>query len=75
MREYEPNDFLWCRPSVQDRYFTNVMTVLGHTPTGYLFGEPGKMFRTETWMDIDTGAAGGGNPMLLRLDDLKEFYV
>ena len=51
------------------------MTILGHTPTGYRFGEAGKMFRTETWIDIDTGAAGGGSPMLLRLDDLQAFYA
>ena len=33
------------------------------------------MFRTDTWIDIDTGAAGGGAPMLLRLDDLQPFYA
>ena len=38
------------------------------------FGEDGKMFRTDTWIDIDTGAAGGGAPMLLRLEDLQPFY-
>ena len=26
-------------------------------------------------IDIDTGAAYGGSPMLLRLDDMKEFYA
>jgi hypothetical protein len=51
------------------------MTILGHTPTGYRFGEKGKVFRTDTWIDIDTGAAGGGSPMLLRLEDLKAFYA
>jgi hypothetical protein len=39
-----------------------------------MFGEKGKMFRSDTWIDIDTGASGGGSPMLLRLDDLKAFY-
>ena len=29
----------------------------------------------KTWIDIDTGAAGGGAPMLLRLDDLQPFYA
>ena len=52
----------------------NVLTILGHTPNGYRFGEEGKMFRTDTWIDIDTGAAGGGAPMLLRLEDLQPFY-
>jgi hypothetical protein len=33
------------------------------------------MYRTETWIDVDTGAAAGGAPMVLRLDDLKAFYA
>ena len=73
--EYTPNDLLWTRPSPDERYFPDIMTILGHTPTGHLFGEKGKMFRTDTWIDIDTGASGGGSPMLLRLDDMKEFYA
>ena len=56
------------------RRFVLVHSGFGHTPVGYLFGEAGKMFRTDTWIDIDTGAAGGGAPMLLRLDDLQPFY-
>ncbi len=74
LSEYTPDELLWNRPSPDDRYFTGVITVFGHTPTGYKFGERGKMFRTDTWIDIDTGASGGGSPMLLRLDDLKAFY-
>ena len=74
LREYTPDELLWHRPSPDESFFPDVMTVLGHTPTGYYFGKKGKMFRTDTWIDIDTGAAGGGSPMLLRLDDLKEFY-
>ena len=50
------------------------MTILGHTPTRH-YGEKGVMYRTGTWIDIDTGAAGGGYPMLLRLEDLKPFYA
>ena len=71
---YEPDELLWHRPVADEAYFPDVMTILGHTPAGYLFGEEGKMFRTDTWIDIDTGAAGGGAPMLLRLDDLQPFY-
>ena len=66
---------LWHRPDPDEQYFPEMMTILGHTPTGYLFGKRGKMFQTDTWIDIDTGAAGGGSPMLLRLDDLKAFYA
>ncbi len=74
LSEYRPHDLLWCRPSPDEEYFPDITTILGHTPTGYMFGKRGQMFRTDTWIDIDTGAAIGGSPMLLRLDDLKEFY-
>ena len=72
---YTADVLLWTRPSPEDRYFPGVLTILGHTPVGYRFGESGRMFRTDTWIDIDTGAAGGGAPMLLRLDDLHAFYA
>lgn len=75
LSDYLPDELLWHRPSPDERYFTDRMTILGHTPTGYRFGEKGKVFRTDTWIDIDTGAAGGGSPMLLRLEDLKAFYA
>ncbi len=40
------------------------------------FGEDfrGRAVRTDSWICIDSGAAAGGSPMLLRLDDLQEFY-
>lgn len=75
LSEYTPDELLWTRPSPDDEYFQNVTTIFGHTPTGYYYGEKGKMFRADTWIDIDTGASGGGAPMLLRLDDLKAFYT
>ena len=34
----------------------------------------GRALRRDTWICIDTGAACGGLPMLLRLEDEKEFY-
>ncbi|MBQ9777903.1 MAG: metallophosphoesterase [Clostridia bacterium] len=77
INDYTPGDLLWNRPAPDDRYRDDIMTVFGHTPTGYLGGPAarGRAIVTDTWIDIDTGAAGGGDPMLLRLDDLKEFYV
>ncbi len=32
-----------------------------------------KIIKTETWIDIDVGAGFGRQPVLLRLDDMKEF--
>jgi serine/threonine protein phosphatase 1 len=75
LSSYAPDEILWARPDPGESYFEDVMTVIGHTPT-QIFGDryEGKAFRTPTWIDIDTGAGFGGSPMLLRLDDLKEFY-
>lgn len=75
LSEYSDDDFLWNRPKIDDRYFDDVITVFGHTPTIY-YGEEykGKAVVTDTWIDVDAGTSCGFLPMLLRLDDLKEFY-
>ena len=76
LSEYTPHDLLWTRPSLEAEYFEDITTVFGHTPTFYYGDEyTGKAVFTDTWIDIDTGAAGVRSPMLLRLDDLKEFYM
>ncbi len=73
---YENNDFIWARPKLEDRYFDDVITVFGHTPTIYYGDEYlDRIVRTDTWMDIDMGAGSGREPVLLRLDDLKEFRL
>ncbi len=70
------HDFLWSRPYLDTVYSTQFTTILGHTPTGYYgYAYSGRMIKTPTWWDIDTGAAGGGNPMLLCLDSGAEFYL
>ncbi len=74
--EYDSHDFLWNRPELTDRYYDHITTIFGHTPTEY-FGEEhkGKILITDTWIDIDTGAAMGNCPTLLRLDDMKTFRL
>lgn len=75
LSDYTRHDLLWSRPSLEDRYFDDAVTVLGHTPTlnyGSMF--EGKILKTDTWINIDAGAAWGFPPAILRLDDLKEFY-
>ena len=73
--EYSRDGLVWTRPEPGERYWDDRTVILGHTPTQYLGGEKGRMFVTDTWTDIDTGAAGGGSPMLLRLDDMRPFYA
>ena len=75
LSEYTETDLLWSRPSLTARYFDDITTVFGHTPTLYYGNEyRGKAVKTDTWIDIDVGAATGLPPMLLRLEDMKEFY-
>ena len=71
---YTANDLLWCWPNLDDCYYEDIITVFGHTPTiSYGKTYAGKILKTKTWIDVDTGAGQGGTPSLLRLDDLKEF--
>ena len=73
--DYKADDFLWTRPDLNTTYYQNATVIFGHTPTEY-FGEQylGKPVYTDSWICIDTGTGGGRPPVLLRLDDMKEFY-
>lgn len=72
---YELQDFLFGRPEPEAVYFPNKILVFGHTPTRILGGED-KIFRRETWVDIDCGCVfPGGRLGCLCLDTLEEFYV
>ena len=35
---YSDEELLWTRPALDDRFFKNVKTILGHTPTQYTVG-------------------------------------
>ncbi len=76
LSEYADDELLWARPALDERYFDDVMTIFGHTPT-IAYGDEydGKIIRTDTWIDIDVGAGFGREPVLLRLDDMKEFRL
>ncbi len=75
LHAYSPEDCLLTRPDLTTRYFSDATVIFGHTPTA-LYGEEhkGKPIYTDTWICIDTGVHMGHSPMLLRLDDMKEFY-
>ena len=75
LEEYSEDDLVWTRPGAEEHYWDDRLVILGHTPTQYFGGERGRMLVTDTWVDIDTGAAGGGSPMLLRLDDMNPYYA
>lgn len=75
LRQYKPDDLLWHRPRIGEQYFDEITTILGHTPVAYYGHAHNRAFHNETWIDIDVGVSGGNHPMLLRLDDMKEFYL
>ncbi len=75
LADYPVHGLLWERPRLETRYFDDITTVIGHTPTLYYGPEhEGKVLFTPTWICVDAGAAEGLAPALLRLDDLKVFY-
>ena len=76
LTEYTSDELLWIRPKITDKYFDDITTVFGHTPTIYYMNQcKGKILKTDTWIDIDVGVSLGHNPVLLRLDDMKEVYL
>lgn len=76
LSEYTRHDLLWTRPDYDDEFYDDKLLVFGHTPTR-LYGPEfkGRALKRKTWIDIDAGVAGGNDPMILRLDDLREFYM
>lgn len=76
LSEYTERELLWHRPRRDERYFDDAFTVFGHTPTVFYEDiRPMRACRTDTWIDIDVGAASGEPPMILRLDDMQAFYA
>ena len=75
LEDYLPEELLFGRPELATRYYPDAVVVFGHTPTHYWGAQyRGKALKGEGWVCIDTGAADGGSPMLLRLEDMQEFY-
>ncbi len=74
--DYTADELLWVWPKYDDEYFEDITTVFGHTPTIYYDRDiKGRILHRPTWIDIDVGAAYGNRAAMLRLDDLKEFYI
>ena len=74
LSDYPDRVFLWTRPNLWTHYY-DATVILGHTPTVF-YGDQyaGRILRTRTWIDVDVGVGLGQDPVLLRLDDMKEFY-
>ena len=78
MRDYSMDELLWDRPYLETKYNPDkYIVIFGHTPTSFYAEQfKNRMIKTDSWWDIDTGAAlVGGRPMLLCLDNGKEYYI
>ena len=76
LEDYDVMELLWTRPALDTRYYEDATVIFGHTPTLY-YGEEFKdrAIHGNGWICIDTGVSFDRHPMLLRLDDMKEFYI
>ena len=76
LEDYMPEDFIH-EPLDPDRtYFDGVTIIAGHVPTYTLASaEKGKIYRGESAILIDCGAAFDEPLGCLRLEDGKEFYI
>lgn len=82
LENYSRDEIVWCRPEPDTVYFPDRCVVLGHTPTQLLLGAAGnesaqgKIYRTESFIDIDCGCVySGGQLGCLCLDTMEEIYV
>ena len=76
LSDYTPEELLLERPSLFTNYGVDARVIFGHTPSNQ-FGEEyaGRAIHASSWSCIDVGVAQGYAPMILRLDDMKEFYL
>ena len=82
LADYHRDEIVWCRPEPDTVYFPDRCVVLGHTPTQLLYdavghgSAQGKIYRTESFIDIDCGCVySGGRLGCLCLDTMEEIYV
>jgi len=78
MRDYSMDELLWDRPCLETKYNPDkYIVIFGHTPTSFYAEQfKNRMIKTESWCDIDTGAAmEDGRPMLLCLDTGMVYYI
>jgi serine/threonine protein phosphatase 1 len=76
LEDYCPEDFISEALDKDRKYFDDVTVIVGHTPTYTIDGATsGKIFKTDSAIFIDCGAAFDEALGCLRLEDGKEFYV
>ena len=77
LSEYTIHDLVWDRGVLGEKYFDDVITITGHTPTMGIPGNPhpGYIFKLNNRIYIDCGACfPGGRLAAFCLDTGEEFY-
>jgi len=78
IRDYSMDELLWDRPCLETKYNPDeYIVIFGYTPTSFYAEQfKNRMIKTDSWCDIDTGAAmEDGRPMLLCLDTGMVYYI
>lgn len=72
---YAAEELIFCRTDYTKPYFSDVVTITGHTPTLKVTGKP-EIYKANNHIDIDCGASWpGGRLACLCLNTMEEFYV
>ena len=77
LSEYTIHDLVWDRGTLGEKYFDDVITITGHTPTMAIPGNrrPGYIFKFNNRIYIDCGACfPGGQLAAFCMDTGEEFY-
>ena len=75
LEEYDPESFLYGRPSENPINSGDKLFVFGHTPVQFL-NDDNKILYRDNLIDIDCGCVfDGGQLACLCLDTLEEFYI
>ncbi len=82
LKDYEPDEILWCRPEPDTDYCTDKYVIFGHTPVQFLADDGEGMeaspqiYRRGNLIDIDCGCVfQDGRLACLCLDTMEEIYV
>lgn len=80
LEDYELEDFLFCRPRLNEKFWPDRYLVYGHTPTRLLRAQIGQPLSDDILccgqqIAIDCACGFDGKLGCIRLDTMEEFYV
>ena len=80
LEDYDIEELLFCRPTLEQTYYQDRFLIYGHTPTRLLrqqLGEPpaDTILRRGNQIAIDCGCGWGGQLGCLCLETLEEIYI